>query len=342
MTNTMRHTYKIITILLSAYISMLLAKSVMSHEDASIGLAGFVMVFMFVVLYATLYWMPSKIFGRFFRKCEARNRGNCVMTDDKTLQKIQVLKQWDKEHNFGLFRKYIDGDVVDMKDDREVLNETWFSHATHYNIESVPSEIEVLQKLERFWLQDVGLKSLPDSICKIQSIEEFSVSRNTLQEIPSCIGSIKEMKYFDIHNNNISSLPKSIGMLQELLMLRAESNNLSNIPESIGKLKKLDRLFLANNPIDRLPDSLQECTALETLDISGTNIVKPPKWLEEMPSLKKVIGFPKLTLYFQKHLQNNEYGQMQIRFRELFDQDLTEEEIAHKKGGIIGDECFSW
>jgi hypothetical protein len=80
--------------------------------------------------------------------------------------------------------------------------------------------------------------------------------------------------------------------------------------------------------------------ALETLDISGTNIVNPPKWLEEMPSLKKVIGFPKLTLYFQKHLQDNEYGQMQIRFRELFDQDLTEEEIAHKKGGIIGDECL--
>jgi len=262
------------------------------------------------------------------------------MIMDAILQKIQVLKLWDKEHNFGLFRRFIDGDVVDMKDDREVLNATCFSHTSHYTIESVPFEIEVLQNLKRFWLQDVGLKSLPDSLCKIRSIEEFSVSRNALQEIPSCIGSIKEMKYFDIHNNDICSLPESIGALQKLLMLRAENNNLSDIPESIGELKKIDRLFLANNPIDRLPDSLQECTALETLDISGTNIVNPPKWLEEMPNLKKVIGFPKLTLYFQKHLQDNEYGQMQIRFRELFDQDLTEEEIAHKKGGIIGDECL--
>lgn len=263
-----------------------------------------------------------------------------MKTNDDILQKIQVLKQWDKEHDLGLFRKVIGSDVVDMKDDREVLDKTWFSHRSPHNIKSVPPEIEVLQKLKRFWLEEVGLESLPDSLCKIASMDDFSVSGNALQELPSCIGNITSLEYLDIHQNKITSLPESIGNLQELLMLRASDNNLTNLPESIGKLKKLDRLYLEDNPIGRLPVSLQECTSLETLDISGTNITNPPKWLEEMPSLKKVIGFPNLTLYFQKHLQGKEYGQMQIRFRELFNQDLTEEEVAHKKGGLIGDESL--
>ena len=51
-------------------------------------------------------------------------------------------------------------------------------------------------------------------------------------------------------------------------------------------------------------------------------------------------GAPELTLYFQKHLEDNEYGQMQIVFRDLFDQDLTEEEVANKEGGMIGDEAL--
>lgn len=263
-----------------------------------------------------------------------------MQTNDEILQKIQVLKLWDKEHKFGLFRKVIGDEVLEMEDDREVLGETWFSHASHYNIEQVPSEIEVLQNLERFWLEDVGLKSLPDSLCKIQSMEEFSVSRNRLKTLPSCIGNITSLQYLDIHKNEITSLPQSVGNLQELLMLRASDNNLTNLPASIGQLKKLDRLYLANNPIGRLPDFLQECTSLEILDISGTNIITPPKWLEEMSSLRKVIGVGDVTLHFQIELLKGEYGAMMITFRDFFNQDLTEEEITHKNGGMIGDESL--
>lgn len=259
--------------------------------------------------------------------------------NDEILQKIKVLKVWDKEHDLGLFRKLVGSDVLDMQDDREVLGETWFSHRSH-NIESIPSEIDVLQNLKRFWLNDVGLKSLPDTLCKIQSINELSVDGNALQKIPECIGNMKGLEYFDIESNKITSLPQSIGNLPKLLMLRASDNNLTNLPQSIGQLKKLDRLYLANNPIGELPDSLQGCTSLEILDISGTNITTPPKWLAEMPSLKEVVGFPELTLYYQKHLAQSEYGQMQITFRQRFNQDLTEEEIFHKKGGLIGDECL--
>ena len=227
--------------------------------------------------------------------------------------------------------------------DREVLGETWLSYCNYsygnYHIESIPEEVDVLQQIKRFEFNDVHLKTLPDSLCKMHSIEELLLARNEIENLPACIGELKKMVYLDVSDNAIAKFPQSVGELESLLMLRVENNKLTNLPNSIGELKKLDRLFLANNPIGRLPESLQECTSLETLDISGTNIT-PPKWLEEMPSLKKVIGAPELTLYFQKHLENNEYGQMQIVFRDLFDQDLTEEEVAHKEGGMIGDEAL--
>jgi len=40
------------------------------------------------------------------------------------------------------------------------------------------------------------------------------------------------------------------------------------------------------------------------------------------------------------HKMAKEYKAMQITFRELFNQDLTESEIESKKGGIIGDEAL--
>jgi hypothetical protein len=58
-----------------------------------------------------------------------------------------------------------------------------------------------------------------------------------------------------------------------------------------------------------------------------------------MPSLKCVEGFS-ITLHFQKLLQTQEYGAMQIKFRELFNQDMTEEQIKQKCSGIIGDESM--
>jgi len=65
----MNNTYRTAVILFSAYISMILHKSIMNHTDANIGLAAFVMLFMFVILYTTLYWIPSKVYG-WFKKSE--------------------------------------------------------------------------------------------------------------------------------------------------------------------------------------------------------------------------------------------------------------------------------
>ncbi len=141
-----------------------------------------------------------------------------MKTDDETLQKIQVLKKWSKEHDLKLFRKVIGDDVVEMKDDSEVLDETWLSYCNHsygsYHIESIPEEVEVLQKIERFEFNDVHLKILPDSLCKLQNMRDLYLQRNDIEELPTYIGELKNLAYLDVSNNTISKLPQSIGDLE--------------------------------------------------------------------------------------------------------------------------------
>ena len=242
-------------------------------------------------------------------------------------QKLQIIREWAKEHKIH----------ISDDSDKELLEDTWFSFSNNYNIEYVPNEIDAMKNIKRFWLQNVGLKSLPDTLCNIKTIDELSVDRNELTYLPPCLGELRKLAYLDVEDNQLTELPKSIERLKHLVMLRADNNKLTHLPQNIGKLKNMDRLFLSNNPISELPESLQECRSLEILDIRGTNITTPPKWLEDMPSLKRVEGFD-ITLHFQKVLQTQEYGAMQIKFRELFDQDMTQKQIEQKRSGIIGDE----
>jgi hypothetical protein len=244
-------------------------------------------------------------------------------------QKFHIIREWAKKHNIH----------ISNYTDKELLEDAWFSYSNNYKIEYVPDEIDVMQNIKRFWLQNVGLKSLPDTLCNIKTIDELSVDRNKLTSLPSCIGNLRKLAYLDVEDNKLTELPKSIERLKYLVMLRSDNNKLTHLPANIGKLKNLDRLFLSNNPISELPESLQECNSLEILDLRGTAIKTPPKWLEEMPSLKCVEGF-NITLHFQKLLQTQEYGAMQIKFRELFNQDMTEEQIKQKRSGIIGDESM--
>ncbi len=245
-------------------------------------------------------------------------------------QKLQIIRTWAKEH-----KMHLEGYT-----DEELIEDIWFSYSNNYKIKYVPKEIDAMKNIKRFWLQNVELKSLPDSLCNIQTIDDLSVYRNELTSLPPCLGKLRKLVYLDVEDNYLTALPKSIEKLQHLVMLRAGNNNLTHLPENIGKLKNMDRLFLANNPIGELPPSLKDCSSLEILDLRGTNISTPPKWLEEMPSLKRIDGFPELTLHFQRLLKTQEYGVMQIKFRELFDQDMTQEQIEKKMSGIIGDEAM--
>ena len=125
------HTYKIVVILLAAYISMLLVKSIMNHTEANIGLAAFVMVFMFVILYVTLYWMPSKLYGWFFRKSETHKK-------EKPMPKIDTFEDLLKRGNLPDDDRIVPN-WLKIKNDQ--FEEVDFSHNTVDDIIALPKEL---------------------------------------------------------------------------------------------------------------------------------------------------------------------------------------------------------
>ncbi|MDD5387318.1 MAG: leucine-rich repeat domain-containing protein [Sulfuricurvum sp.] len=254
-------------------------------------------------------------------------------------QQIQILYDWALAHGLeGMFRKVVGDHAVEMKDISEVVDKTWLSYSRNYTIPYIPDEIVLLQKTTRFQFQKVGLKALPKTLCTLKYIENFSVPSNELTELPSCIGELKHLAYLDARENRISHLPESIGDARSLVMIHMSDNNLSSIPKSIGNLESLDRLFLANNPITELPEELRYCCSLEVLDISNTQIEEIPQWLGEMKSLRSLISDKPFKLYFEKALEQEEYGAMKITFRHRLEQDLMDEELHSQTPFLIGDE----
>jgi len=196
----MKNIHKIIVILLSAYISMVLVKSIMNHTDAGIGPAAFVMLFMFAVLYMVLYWMPHKVYTMVFSKKHNAEKP------------IQVF-----------FKEHVSGDTVSNSDDFDTLEEA---------VDFMKSSLHV----------------------EMTNIKKY---------------------------RNISSAKEAI---------------------EYWKQYGMDYYIFQDN--------------------------------EAFSSLAYV------TKQAYELWENNEYGQMQIIFRDLFRQDLTQEEVAHKQGGMIGDEAL--
>lgn len=229
---------------------------------------------------------------------------------------IARLHRWAIAHGLeALFRK-IEGDrAVEMSDRADVLDERWFSFFHHYRFESIPEEIGLLTRLERFDVRGNGLKALPEAIGAFSRLESLAVMDNCIEQLPESVGRCTRLTYLDLRNNRLKSLP-----------------------ESIGNLRRLRMLNVSGNPLQALPETLRNCTALERLDISGTAITSLPAWLSRMPGLKRVITLLPFKTRFERTLESGSYGAMKATFYRIFEEELTDEVIAQKQRFMIGDE----
>lgn len=130
----MKNIHKMIVILFAAYISMVLVKSIMNHTDAGIGLAAFVMLFMFTLLYMVLYWMPSRAYGWFTKK-------TMISKEETTVPKLENFEDLLKRGNLPDDDRVVP-DWLKIKNDQ--FENIDFSHNTVDDIIALPNELFLL------------------------------------------------------------------------------------------------------------------------------------------------------------------------------------------------------
>ncbi len=105
-------------------------------------------------------------------------------------------------------------------------------------------------------LTSKGINTLPSDIGKLNKLEDLNLYINNLTRLPEEIWDITNLTYLHLGDNNLTGIPAEIGSLNNLKVLKLAENNLDSLPEEIGKLNNLDVLNLFKNNLTDLPDSI--------------------------------------------------------------------------------------
>lgn len=166
-------------------------------------------------------------------------------------------------------------------------------------VDSLPTAIGQLKKLERLRISGKNLKYIPDEIGQLATLKRLSIGdAEALLSIPNTIGNLSQLTRLEITRTNISRLPDSIGQLQHLERLHLRRNyELRYLPASLGKLaalKKLEIDALYNKhtpPLNTIPivipDEIGLLSNLEELSLESNNLSSLPDSIGQLKNLKE-------------------------------------------------------
>lgn len=113
-------------------------------------------------------------------------------------------------------------------------------------IESLPSEINKLIKLDILNLNNNNIKSIPESIGELYYLKELHLCNNAIETVPKSIGKLR-LEELMLSNNEIRELPETIFDMRTLKVLGVDHNQLGNVSTaSFFKTAQLDA-FLCND-----------------------------------------------------------------------------------------------
>lgn len=184
---------------------------------------------------------------------------------------------------------------------------------SHNPIQTLPTDLHYLQRLETLVLQFTGLRELPPAIGALKNVTSLQLEGNKLTTLPPELGALVQMRDLIVSNNNIVSfpegifrigsrlkkllansnmlvkLPKSLGHLVYLEHLNVSCNQLERIPSEIGNLSQLCNLQLKSNALEYLPDNITELRALTELDLETNRLQLLPEHLARCVALERLV-----------------------------------------------------
>lgn len=195
------------------------------------------------------------------------------------------------------------------------LSTTNFSINYWEKLKEIPSEINLLQKLESLSIyRNKSIKKYPPELAELPNLKHISLRHNNLKQLPVVLRELDKLKTLILSNNRFLAstkwehLSKMEGL--QVLDLSYSLQNLSILPQEVGQLRNLRELNISGNKLKKLPKSLKNLTKLEQLHCELNDFDSFPSVIIELPNLKNLQisaksleGLPEEVLQLQ-HIEN--------------------------------------
>lgn len=158
----------------------------------------------------------------------------------------------------------------------------------HFNIYNsfftgtIPTTIGMNTGLETLWLRDsaMNITTIPTEIGLLNRLEKFLVDYSREEErefatVPTELGNCQALEHLHISGSGpTGSIPTELGRLTNLRNLRLVEGQLGgSVPSEIGRLTNLQELGLFQNRLEgSLPSSLVNIKELEFLELHRNNL----------------------------------------------------------------------
>ena len=139
------------------------------------------------------------------------------------------------------------------------------------NLDSIPTAVNRLLKLEHLYVDSNKLLCIPPSIRNLTNLRAFRAAYNDLAEEDICgdLFGLHELAIVDLSHNSMSALPSSVPGAKSLVALSVGHNKIEEFDPSVCKsCKDMELLDLSHNKLSFIPGELRNMTGLRTLLIS--------------------------------------------------------------------------
>ncbi|KAM4022445.1 volume-regulated anion channel subunit LRRC8B [Anomaloglossus baeobatrachus] len=152
----------------------------------------------------------------------------------------------------------------------------------HNAIAYIPLQIGALANLEQLYLNYNNIEMMPLQLFLCNKLRVLDLSHNNLSFIPDEIQLLKNLQHFAVTNNSIDVLPDGLFKCSKLQCLLLGKNSLTTLSPHVGDLMNLIKIELAGNHMESLPPELESCQSLKpNCIIVETNV------LHTLPSYAK-------------------------------------------------------
>lgn len=159
-------------------------------------------------------------------------------------------------------------------------------------LQSLPSQLGMLNEAKALWLSRNNLISLPPEIERLASLQVLEATDNLLgfgsrlNGIPEEIGQLSNLQVLNLRNNKLSTLPASIGNLSALRELDISENQVEKLPPELANLGELERLSAHHNQLSLVPGSMGVMSQLRSMDLSNNQLWSLPDAWGRLPEAK--------------------------------------------------------